>query len=364
MRIKSILFVTYKLSDGGAERAISRFASELSELGYRIGLLIFKRQEDEYLVSSGVKIFSFSNKYSEDVGNVITRTLRRKKEIHQVLKQFMPDCVIPFLEPIVRETYFASRGLGIPIVATLRDTPQVTSFLKRILRTYVYNKSNAIFLQSKAQVQYVAKKNRKKCFIVPNPVSDDFIEAMKNRSYRTQIRRIVSVGRLAEQKNYPLLIRSIEKTHRNYPELKLIIYGEGECKDLLRDIIDSLNAEEYIILKGRTNDLAQELLNSDLFIMTSNHEGMPNALMEAMATGIPCISSDCPTGPKELLGKNERGILFEKGSEKELEDAISFCINNPEKANSLGKQAALYIANYYSVKDIANRLVNELSKVI
>ena len=88
------------------------------------------------------------------------------------------------------------------------------------------------------------------------------------------------------------------------------IYGEGSLREQLQNQIDTLGLTDSVKLCGRTNDIVATLVEHDLFIMASNYEGMPNSLMEAMGVGLPCISTDCPTGPKELIGAIQRGILI------------------------------------------------------
>ena len=132
----------------------------------------------------------------------------------------------------------------------------------------------------------------------------------------------------------------------------------------LQSLIDSLKVHDSVRLCGRTNNVAETLGQYDLFIMSSNYEGMPNALMEAMGVGLPCISTDCPTGPKELLGKNERGILVAPENIEELACAIKYSICNIMEIKNKAQDGKKYIHEMFSPDKVATLLVDELEKIL
>ena len=112
-----------------------------------------------------------------------------------------------------------------------------------------------------------------------------------------------------------LLIRAFDRVIKEYPEATLKIYGDGILKGNLQTEIIQLGLSDKVFLMGNTNDVVDVLKTADLFVLSSDYEGMPNALMEAMAVGVPCISTDCPCGgPKELFGT-------------ELQDQLTECRN-------------------------------------
>lgn len=134
---------------------------------------------------------------------------------------------------------------------------------------------------------------------------------------------IVTCGRLTEQKNHRLLIDAFAEVQKIYPFATLKIYGEGVLREKLQNQIDSLNLNEKVFLMGATNDVAKALQTADLFVLSSDYEGMPNALMEAMAAGVPCISTDCPCGgPRELFGEDASDKLVPCNDSAQLAEAI------------------------------------------
>lgn len=122
-----------------------------------------------------------------------------------------------------------------------------------------------------------------------------------------------------------------------------------------------MSLTERVELAGVTNNVKDVLLNSDLFVMTSNYEGMPNALIEAMATGLPCISTDCPTGPSDLISNRLNGLLIKMNSVDECAAAMEYMISNQLDAWEMGEKAQLFIKEHYRCENIVNNLV-EFSK--
>jgi len=136
------------------------------------------------------------------------------------------------------------------------------------------------------------------------------------------------------------LIDAFAKIAKIHPDYKLNIYGEGDLRDSLEKNIKSLNLEKKVFLKGTVNNLKDKIYTVSLFILSSNYEGMPNSLMEAMSLGLPVISTDCPCGgPKFLIENNINGVLVPVGDKKKLEKAMNRLLSNPNIANELGKNA-------------------------
>ena len=151
---------------------------------------------------------------------------------------------------------------------------------------------------------------------------------------------IVSAGRLAPQKNQKMLITAFSKIANQYPDYNLTIYGEGALRQFLEQQISDLGLQERVFLPGNITDLHTQIKTSAFFVMSSDFEGMPNALIEAMALGLPCISTDCPCGgPKTLIREKENGLLIEVGDSDALADAMATLIENQSLAFEMGQNA-------------------------
>lgn len=353
------LFTIRSLTGGGAERVVSVLTSYMANEGYDISIIAYDKSSNDYNINDKVKIY-----YMPKEPNNIIGKIKRFSDMRILIKKINPDVIIPFVGTVLFVSYIASRPEHIPFIRTVRNSPwnEPGTILEKIMRKFLNKKSKAIMVQNEEQIEYFPVKMKEKIFAVPNPLDDVFIDN-KKENYSSQINKIISVGRLNSQKNQELLIRAFANILTYYPDITLDIYGEGKEKEKLEYLIKEMNIENNCFLKGRSNNIVNELINADLFIMTSNFEGMPNALMEAMALGLPCISSDCRTGPKTLIQHNETGILFETGNESELIKHIKWSINNIDKLNQMGIKARNDIIGKYSSNQVANDLKLFLDKI-
>ena len=147
----------------------------------------------------------------------------------------------------------------------------------------------------------------------------------------------MTAGRVSEQKNQKMLVNVWEKLENQ--NVYLEIYGEGPLDEDLKNLIIEKGLENRIKLMGRSNNMKDVLMKADAFILSSDYEGMPNALIESMACGLPCISTDCKTGPKELIRSYENGLLVPTGDVEKMKEAIEYFIENPKETEKFGLNA-------------------------
>ena len=160
-------------------------------------------------------------------------------------------------------------------------------------------------------------------------------------------KKIVCTARLSPEKNQAFLIKTFALIKDKYPEYKLEIYGEGPCRNDLQKLIDDLNVNSCVRLMGRKHDIIKYIQDASVFVLPSNSEGMPNALLEAMALGIPCISTDCPIGgPADIIDDGVNGILIPMNDQNALIEAIDKIISNQIFANKLSKNASLVTSKF------------------
>ena len=212
----------------------------------------------------------------------------------------------------------------------------------------LYPKANGFIFQTKEAQEYFPKKIQNKSTIIFNSLNPDFLI---DRFKGVRDKEIVSVGRLAEQKNQELLIKAFAKFHQIHPEYELTIYGEGPLKEKLQNLVKDLNMEEFIKLPGIENDIKTKIYKASFFVLSSDYEGMPNSLMEALTLGLPCISTDCPCGgPKTLIEDGINGILTEVGNIDMLTEKMNMIIEHPELKDTLSKNAQKNIEKMHPEK--------------
>ena len=170
--------------------------------------------------------------------------------------------------------------------------------------------------------------------IIYNPIESKYL--LTECTYK-KTEHFMTAGRLSEQKNQKMLVDVWEKLENQ--NVYLEIYGEGPLDEYLKNLIIEKGLENRIKLMGRSNNMTDVLMKADAFILSSDYEGMPNALIEAMACGLPCISTDCKTGPKELIRSYENGLLVPTGDVEKMREAIKYFIENPKETEKFGLNA-------------------------
>lgn len=360
MAVKRYLFVTNTLSSGGAERVVSILASGIAERGYEVHLILYERVQNEYPISDKVNIHLLPKNRGE---SRITYFAKKFALMRRKISEISPDVIIPFLPDQVNHFFLASRFMNVPFVATVRNNPYLYPDSKkmRAVGKIVALLSSGILLQTNEQAGYFPKFAKRKAFVVPNPIHNELIECRYED--RDSIREIATFGRLSTQKNQQLLIQAFAEAYQANPSLRLSLYGAGEEEANLKDLAKALGLEAAVTFKGRVSNVADALKSTDLFVLSSNYEGMPNALMEAMAVGLPCISTDCPTGPKDLIEHMTDGILVQSNNVGELVSAINYCVKNPAFCNEAGRAAKKKIKEEYQVDIIIDKFMSEINGV-
>lgn len=289
-----IFFYINSLSRGGAERVMTNLAGEMSQRGYDCTLITTFRTKSEYITSESVKRYSL---FEERPSSFFVRNVMTVLRLRQHLKKEKPDLLVTFMgEPNFRGI-IATRGLPVKTVVSIRNTPEseygtgAMAFWAKILFRF----ASFVVFQTKDAQEWFPCPVRKKSAIIFNPVDKIFYE--KKREKVTS--GIVTVGRLVPQKNHRLLIRAYAKVADRISE-DLVIYGGGEIAPFEK-YANSLGIGGRVHFPGQVSNISEVLANARIFVLSSDFEGMPNALMEAMAVGVPCISTDCPCGGPQML---------------------------------------------------------------
>ena len=189
--------------------------------------------------------------------------------------------------------------------------------------------------------------------VIPNAVGNDiayeFDKPCENRS-----KKIVALGRLVLQKDYPTLIDAFNLVYKNHSDYALEIYGGGAEEDKLKEYASQTHASAAIAFMGARQDALRCMYDASCYVLSSISEGMPNALMEAMAIGLPCVSTDCPNGPSDLIVPDENGVLVEMKNPRQMAQAIERCITDKAYAEKIAHNAT-NIKQTNSIENICGR---------
>ena len=331
--MKILIYINI-LSDGGAERVAANLANYLSAF-HEVHLINSFKTDDEYTLSPNV-IHSYldNNQYKSR----LSKNIKRIKLLRKYLVENKIDVLLSFMaEPNFRSC-LAVKGLKTRLIVSVRNDPEAEyrGRLGKYTAKHLMKKADGCVFQTEDAKKWFPVNLQQKSKIILNSVNPSFFEGS---FYEGERQNIVSCGRLNRQKNYSLLIHAFNKIKDNTKE-NLIIYGDGPLKDQLQQEIKELGLENRILLAGRINDVPNTIRKAKLFVMSSDFEGMPNSLMEALTLGIPCISTDCPCGgPRTIIKDNENGFLVPVNDENALAEKMLFVLNNQARANEVGKNA-------------------------
>ena len=319
-----IAFVTDTMHPGGSERVISVLANEMTRRGMDIQIICLRGKDSFYPLEKEIKtVFMELALKRQSIFNKV-RFLRTYVKDENI------DIVIPFMTPVFCFTLFSLLGAGKTIICSERIDPTKTSKLRKLMRAILLPTTSYLVVQTEQIKKYYSDSIQKRCSVIYNPVSDTFFE---DRHF-VQKSRFVTVGRLAPQKNQRMLIDAFGSVYQKHPEYSLSIFGEGPLKDELNAYIEAKNLQNAVRLEGTSSDISKELQSSFAFCLTSDFEGMSNAMIEALCAGIPLISTNV-SGAKELLGDNEGGIIVPVRDTEAFAEAMNRLIESPESVERM-----------------------------
>ncbi|WP_276861675.1 glycosyltransferase family 4 protein [Anaerococcus tetradius] len=320
-----IAFYINAIHEGGAERVMVNLANDFVNRGDEIILITSFKDNWEYPYSYKIKRYLLEENPSSS--SKIKRNIIRVTKLRKILKNERPDCLISFMAEPNYRAIVASLGLDNKVVISVRNDPEkeYSGIIGHFLGKTLLPLADGCVFQTKEAQEWFPKKLQRKSKMIYNAVKDDFFNIQRNVEKNT----VVTCGRLEEQKNHKMLIDAFELVVRKLVDAKLFIYGEGSLRNELQNIIDKKGLGNNIKLCGNSNNIPGVLSKADLFVLSSDYEGMPNALMEALAAGVPSVSTDCPCGgPRMLIDNNKSGILTSPGDYEELGKALLETIGN------------------------------------
>ena len=313
------MFYINSISTGGAERVIVNLANYFAENGYESVLVSSYYSSHEYSLCSSVRRLSLEKEEIQQ--SRIRRNLSRVKKLREICKNEKPDVLVSFMKEPNFRAILATFGLSIKTIVSVRNDPNIEyagtegKFVGKVLLSL----ADGCVFQTEDAKKWFPRKLQNKSKIIYNAVKEDFYKVER----KPQKGEIVTCGRLTNQKNHAMLIDAFTEVAKKFPYATLKIYGEGDLKETLQKQINNLSLQNKVFLMGVTENVAKALETADLFVLSSDFEGMPNALMEAMAVGVPSISTDCPCGgPKELFGEELSCQLIPVGNSKALSQKI------------------------------------------
>lgn len=347
LKNKKIAFCINSMEKGGAERVVSILANYFAT-NNEVYIITVTNKDILYELNSNINIIALAKNKSNKKENkffkkisILPKILKRTIKLKKINNQYDFDVIISFLPEASFITMLSKPKCK--VIISDRNDPKVeyNSKVYNTIMKNLYPRASAFVFQTEDAKKYfedIIDFSRKKYEIILNPVDERFI---CNPYKGIREKEIVSVGRLTEQKNFELLIDAFNIVNKEIKDYKLNIYGEGLKREELQEKITRLGLDNKVKLLGVVKDINSKIYKSSLFVMSSDYEGMPNALIEAMSLGLPVISTDCPCGgPKTLIKNNENGILVDVKDKEQLAYKIVKVLKDKELREKIAKNAS------------------------
>lgn len=330
----NITLVIGDLSGGGAERVICNLGNFLSR-NHNVTIITLTNKDTDYYLNKKIKRISLYYEYENN--NKIKKNLKRILRFRNyIINDSKTDVYVVMLPYPTVLLLSHKKYTDAPIIAAERADPKrryKKSILSRVIIKKIYSKADKFIFQTNDAQKFYDSIMDIDGYVIPNAIDKKFIgKSFKGEKEKT----IVSVGRLVSQKNFELLIKSFYKINKKFPEYKLKIYGKGPLKNDLKCLINELGLENRVFLEGYKSDIEKHIQNASIFVLSSNYEGMPNALIEAMALGVPSISTNCPVGgPKYLIKDGVNGYLVPINDSEKLAEKMDKILSDKKLAKKI-----------------------------
>ena len=341
---KTIMLYLSTLHKGGAERVFVQLAERFALCGYRTVLVtsFVDKAKGEYELSDNVLRLSLEQE--QIVQSKLKRNLSRIKKLRALCKEYKPEILISCMQEPNFRAMLAAAGLPVKNLVSVCNAAdkEYPGIMGWVVGKVLMSGAEGCVFQTEEEKAWFPKRLQDKGRIIMNQVNASFFE----EEFSGERKDLVSVGRLTAQKNQKLLIRAFSRIAAETEE-NLRIYGMGELRDELQQLINELGLEKRVFLMGNSNNVAGDIKGAKAFVLSSDYEGLPNVLLEAMALGLPCVATNCKGGgPAMVLRDGENGLLTPIGDEQALAEAMLRMLRDPEQAEKLGQAAKQSAENF------------------
>lgn len=357
-----IVFVINSLGGGGAERVAVNLVGHWKDIGHEVTLVTaFGSTSDAYAAPVGIERISLR---PIDVTPVRLRRIRRILrrfpflkpvrtliEVYRQMRRFVqlrrailgsqPDVVVSFIDRINIATLLSTLGSGVAVVVSERTDPREHKipWFWSVLRRLLYRSADALVVQTQSVGEWalgITKPDRVR--VIPNAAATAALVPVAPRADLEEM-RVVAMGRLHRDKGFDLLVAAFARCARSHPNWRLVIFGQGSEHDALMNLAARLGVSDRVDLPGFTDDPIGALACGDLFVISSRFEGFPNTLLEAMACGVAVVSTNCRSGPAEIIRDGVDGLLVATEDVTALAVVMDRLMSDPVERARLGKAA-------------------------
>ena len=352
--MKTLMIVTGGLGSGGLERISCFVANKFVEKGWKVVVLTLLQLDSDkgafQNLNDNVDVVYFNGDF-EPSTNKIKAIKYWRKMIKTSAKQYKPDSILSMTFKVGSMVcLFAPKYARKVTIREISDPKSKvrSQFVNKMTEIFCRKAKNIIF-QTNWERSCFGKRIQSKGVVIPNPLS------IKVENYgKHNEKRIFTLTRLTlEQKRQDILIKGFELFSKTHPDYTLEIYGRGEDEEKIKKLINESECKDKIVLNAPRPKIHDAVLNSRCFAITSDFEGMSNALLECYSLGIPCISSDWP-GVEDIITDGEDGLIYKRQDVEEFAKLLGKVADNDELCERLSKNSVAR-SDRFNQEDILNR---------
>lgn len=328
---KKIIMVSHSAGNGGAERVSTLVANHLAEQGHEVTFYALHEDKRDYPLSDSI-IYHYCDVRcsSRQLKQII-----RGWKLRQYIKMHKIEIMINFCH---MEGLFLIGDHDLKKIYSLRNDPS-TFYTKGIYKKLffkLYRDADCVVFQTPDARDYFEQSIREHGVLIANPLKDN----LPNWNKEGHVKEVIAVGRITKQKNFKMLIEAFNIVCQRRTDYKLAIYGKGDLEDELKEYVKVLGLEKNVEFRGFINNVHEVMTSSNIYVSSSDYEGISNSMLEALAIGIPTICTDCPVGGARMFiesGKN--GYLVPVGDSEAMAEKILALIGNEELQQQFSEES-------------------------
>ncbi len=357
-----LLIYVHSLENGGAERVVANLANHWSAAGWDITVVtVAPRSTDFYTLDPAVSRICLDMPGGrEDALAAALRTVRRVHALRHCLRTTRPDIALAVMQ--TANVVLAMAALGLPGVLALgseHNFPPMAylGLARESVRRLAYGRLKAVVaLTGECAAWLDANTRAPRVPVIPNavcwPLAEQEPRLAPASCCRIGRRILLGAGRLSEEKNFSTMVEAFRRLAARHPDWDLVVLGEGPERAALASQVAAAGLADRVFLPGRVGNMGAWYERADLYAMSSHFEGFPNTLVEAMACGLPAVSVDCDTGPRDIIRQDVDGLLVAPGDLEGFVAALDRLMTDQALRNAFSMQA-IHARERFSMERIA-----------
>ena len=351
------VFIKRNLTFGGSSKMLAFVANAMAQEGHDVTMVLYEGSDVMQPLHSNIKVW---NKNIMCQG--ATKHFKMISQLKKIIKEIAPDVIISFL---CFPNFYATiigRILRIPVIISERGNPYTLKGLRNRIIYSMFNLANGAVFQTEGARAFFGKGLQKRAAVIANPVVKR--EGLTMYDPKTGNHVISHIARYENvQKRQDLMIKSMHGVIKSYPDAILKLYGEGADLEMLQNIVKEEKLTENVLFMGRTDKPEQAMIDSEVFALTSDYEGIPNTVIEAMSVGMPVVSTDCdPGGARLLIENGTNGFIVPKNNPEAIAEKIVELFSNQDLREKFSKEAAK-ITERFTEEKIAGQWLEYIHKI-